>query len=237
MTAMGDTVSTKAYLEVEETKRLEEAASNPRDRLLIRLYRRLGCRVSEALGLDVTNIDFARHEVTIQHLKARTKLSCPDCGEHLGKKSVFCPKCGATVQKAVAHALETKRMRTLPVDDDTMKMLRAYIKTLGPAPSNGRQLLFPFSRQWARQIVVTCARRAGLPKLRNPSTGRTHQVTPHRLRDSFAVHAVDADGTLDGVRLLQEQLGHQDINTTMKYRKVSGKELKAWNERLLKGGA
>jgi integrase len=48
----------KTYLEPEEVTRLENAASNLRDRLLIRLLFHLGCRVSEALALAIENIDF-----------------------------------------------------------------------------------------------------------------------------------------------------------------------------------
>jgi len=40
----------RAYLEVDETERLEKAATYLRDRLLIRLLVRLGCRISEALA-------------------------------------------------------------------------------------------------------------------------------------------------------------------------------------------
>jgi len=32
--------------------------------------------------------------------------------------------------------------------------------------------------------------------------------------------------------MLQEQLGHANIGTTMRYRKVAGKELKDWYSRL-----
>ena len=48
----------KAYLEFGDIELLEEAASCLRDRLLIRLLARLGCRISEALALRVGDIDF-----------------------------------------------------------------------------------------------------------------------------------------------------------------------------------
>ncbi len=47
----------EAYLEVDELQRLEEAATNLRDRLLIRLLSHLGCRISEALGIKVLDIN------------------------------------------------------------------------------------------------------------------------------------------------------------------------------------
>jgi integrase/recombinase XerD len=74
--------------------------------------------------------------------------------------------------------------------------------------------------------------KAGLPKLVNPETGRVHNVSPHQLRDAFAVHVVKFDDSGDGLRMLQEHLGHASFNTTAKYRKVAGEELKNWCERL-----
>ena len=92
----------KAYLEPVEIERLEEAARYLRDRLLIRLLFRLGCRISEALGIRVSDIDFVRGTVTIEHLKTRVKLACPNCGAGLSRSSRFCPACGKEVGKAVA---------------------------------------------------------------------------------------------------------------------------------------
>jgi len=60
---------TRAYLEPAEIEKLEEAAMYLRDKLLIRLLFHLGCRVSEALGITVNDIDFSQGTVTIQHLK------------------------------------------------------------------------------------------------------------------------------------------------------------------------
>lgn len=77
-----------------------------------------------------------------------------------------------------------------------------------------------------------CARRAGLPNLVNPETGRLRGVSPHRLRDAFAVHAVKMDDSGDGLRLLQEHLGHASFNTTAKYRKVAGEEHREWYQKL-----
>jgi integrase/recombinase XerD len=123
-------------------------------------------------------------------------------------------------------------MRTLPLDGDTFEMLKDYIKRGGPVTRGGKKLLFGINRHRAWQIVGACAERAGLPKLVNTETGKMHNVSPHRLRDAFAVHAVKLDDSGDGLRLLQEHLGHQSFNTTAKYRKVSGKEHRDWYQRL-----
>jgi integrase/recombinase XerD len=90
----------KAYLELEEINMLENAASNLRDKILIRLLFHLGCRISEALALTVEDIDFNRGTVTIIHLKRRLKLSCANCGARLGVSHSFCPKCGVRINEA-----------------------------------------------------------------------------------------------------------------------------------------
>lgn len=222
----------KAYLEPQEVEQLEEAADYLRDKLLIRLTFRLGCRISEALGIAISDIDFTQGTVTIEHLKVRINLTCSDCGTRLSKTARFCPGCGVKVEKAIAEEKEHRRQRTLPIDADTLTMIRDYIDRGGPVSVNGRQLLFGISRHHAWQIVKYCAERASLGDLVNPETGLRHHVSPHRLRDAFAIHAVKLDDSGDGLRLLQEHLGHQNINTTMKYRKIAGKEHEKWYEKL-----
>jgi integrase/recombinase XerD len=217
----------KAYLEPEEISLLEKAATCLRDKLLIRLLFRLGCRISEALALKVEDIDFEKGTVTIQHLKTRLELCCPGCGARLGKNHKFCPGCGKSVEKAVAQEKEHRRVRTLPLDGDTLKMLADFIRR-----DKTKGLIFRINRHRAWQIVKECAERAGLPRLVNTETGRVHNISPHRLRDAFAVLAVKADDSGDGLRLLQEHMGHQSFDTTAKYRKVSGKEHHDWYDKL-----
>jgi len=225
-------VVTKAYLEPEEVQQLEEVAEYLRDKLLIRLLFRLGCRISEALGIAVSDINFERGEVTIEHLKLRINLSCPGCDIRLSKSARFCPGCGAKVEKAVAQEKEHRRVRTLPIDADTLNMIKRYIDRGGPISRDGKQMLFEITRQRARQIIMDCARRVGFGDLINPETGRRHHVSPHQLRDAFAVHAVKLDSSTDGIRMLQEHLGHANIGTTMRYRKIAGGELKEWYDKL-----
>jgi len=226
----------KAYLDIEEIEQLENAATCLRDKLLIRILARLGCRISEVLALEVRDIDFDRGTVTIEHLKTRFRCSCPDCGARLGKTHTFCPKCGVRIENVATKEQERRRMRTLPLDRDTLEMLKDYIKRGGPVKQRGKNLIFGINRHRSWQIIHDCAKRAGLTDLINPETGRMHGVSPHRLRDAFAVHAVKLDDSGDGLRLLQEHLGHASFNTTAKYRKVAGEEHRAWYERLWQKG-
>jgi integrase/recombinase XerD len=222
----------KTYLDITEIELLEKATTNLRDRLLIRLLFHLGCRISEALGLTVEDVDFIHYTITIKHLKARLKLSCMGCGQRLARSHAFCPKCGGKVKEAQAQQQEHRRQRSLPVDSETLRMLKEYIERGGPVLRKGKLLIFGINRHRGWQIVRDCAERVGLPRLINPETGRLHGVSPHKLRDCFAVMAVQRDDSTDGVRMLQEWLGHANIGTTMRYRKVAGQELKEWYQRL-----
>jgi integrase/recombinase XerD len=223
---------TKAYLEPEEIAMMETTAANLRDKLLIRVLFHVGCRISEALSIESKNIDFSEGTLTIEHLKARIRLSCSQCRARLGKAHTFCPKCGAKVEKAVAEERERRRMRTLPLDQETLDLLRDYIRRGGTVNRNGKQLVFGINRHRGWQVITKCAERAGLGKLVNVETGKVHNVSPHRLRDALAVMAVKRDDSTDAIRMLQEQLGHASIATTMRYRKVAGQELKNWYQKL-----
>ncbi len=261
-------IAMKAYIEPHEAAKLEEATTNLRDRLLVRLSFHTGCRITEALGLEVNDLDFNQGTVRIQHLKSRIKLNCPQCGAGLGKSHAYCPRCGSKVDKPSTRQQEFRkvtypaascgasygpppgtdgaaflptaswgvssgyRMRTLPVDADTMKLLLDYVNRGGPVTKGDRLLIFGINRHRAWQIVKKCAEKADLPKLLNPETGKMHNVSPHKLRDAFAVNAMKLDDSGDGLRLLQEHLGHASFNTTARYRKVSGKEHRVWYDKL-----
>jgi len=217
----------KTYLEPNEVELMEKLAKCFRDRLLIRLLFRLGCRISEALALKVDDIDFSQGTVTIQHLKTRLKVACSQCGAKLGRSHTYCPGCGVKVDKVVTEEKEHRRLRTLPVDSNTLAMLADFIKR-----DKTKGLILRINRHRGWQIIKECADRAELGRLFNPETGRVHNVSPHRLRDAFAVHAVKHDDSGDGLRLLQEHLGHQSFNTTARYRKVAGHELREWYQKL-----
>ena len=222
----------RAYLELTEVLHLEQCAINLRDKLLIHLLYHLGCRISEVLALTEDDIDLTQGIVTIIHLKRRLQLSCPECHTRLSISHIFCPKCGVKVEQAVTGAKKHQRRRTLPLDKAGLRMLREYIHRRGPVLRNGKRMIFGINRHRAWQIIRECADRAGLPGLVNTETGKYHGVSPHRLRDAFAVHAVKVNDSGDGLRMLQEHLGHASFNTTARYRKVAGEELREWYEKL-----
>ncbi len=225
----------KAYLEPEDVLRLVGSAENLRDRLLVTLLFHLGCRISEALAICVEDIDLSSGTVIIKHLKSRIKLKCPKCGGALGLTSVFCPKCGEKIEDAIKELKEHRKQRILPMDRELLAMIREYISRGGPTNRDGKRLLFAINRHRAWQIVKTLGEKAGLPRIINTETGKMHYIGPHKMRDAFSVNAVKHNDSGDGLRMLQEHLGHQSFNTTAKYRKVAGEEHRRWYDDLWKG--
>lgn len=225
-------MAVKTYVEPDEIELLEKVAEYLRDKLLVRLVFRLGCRISEALGITVSDIDFNQGMISIEHLKTRIRLACPQCSARLTRTAKFCPSCGSRVEKTAFEEKEQRRLRQLPIDDETLEMIRNYIDAGGSVARNGKQLLFGISRGHAWRIITDLADKAKLGNLINPETGQIRHISPHRLRDAFAIHAVKIDDTGDGLRLLQEHLGHQSITTTMKYRKIAGEEHREWFQKL-----
>lgn len=214
----------REYINPEDVAKMEAAATNLRDRLLIRLLFWTACRVSEVIGIRVPHdIDFEKGLITIKHLKSRVTLYCPHCRARVTKAATFCPKCGEKIEEVQQKAIDKTKMRQVPVDRETLRLLQEYIKR-----DRTKGLLFKITRNQAYTIVMTAARKAGLGTLINPATGKHHNVSPHKLRDAFAVMAVKADDSMDAIRALQEHMGHADIGTTMKYRKMSGEEQQKW---------
>ena len=167
----------RTYLETADIEKLEKAAKCYRDRLLVRVLFHLGCRISEALALDIKDINFIAGTITILHLKLHINITCPQCNAPLGKSHSFCPKCGIKVNEAVVKEMEHRKVRTIPLDQETLTMLKDYVQNGGPVKRGDRNLIFGFNRHRGWQIIRECANRAGLPKLVNPESGKIHSVS------------------------------------------------------------
>ncbi len=186
----------------EQVDKLITAAANPRDKAFITLLTRTGIRISEAIQLKVSDIDFRRETLTVMHLKEKSKLKCPYCGETLGKRHLFCPGCGNKVGHAIREKVEQRRQRMIPVDHSTLQLIGKYLEWRHQFPYQG-PLVFPFSRQRGWQLVEKLGRRIGVTGL-HPYSFR------HQLATQWVAKGLD-------VRKLQLMLGHASIATTMEY--------------------
>ena len=216
---MTQVTSNGKYIEPGQIEKLISACSNPRDEAFIALLARTGIRISEAIALKTSDIDFQRGILTILHLKEKSRLKCPHCGDGLGKRHVFCPGCGNRVGQAVREKIEQRRQRTIPIDSATLGLIEEYLEWRRKFPYRG-SLVFPFSRQRGWQLVEKLGRRVGIKGLH-----------PHTLRHLLATTWVGKG--LD-VKKLQLLLGHASIATTMEYVDSNFEQLRSEYEKLWK---
>lgn len=109
--------------------------------------------------------------------------------------------------------------RIIPIPDRTVAIIKEYMATLRPKwqkkPTN---IIFlnkfgkPIYPRYVEKIIKKCAINAGIDK----------NLSPHKLRHSYATHLLEAGSDL---RTIQELLGHSDISTTEIYTHVSKKHL------------
>jgi len=213
---MAQAIPTK-HLESHQIEMLINSATNPRDKAFIALLARTGVRISEAIEVKISDIDSERGVLTIVHLKEKSRLKCPHCGESLGKRHLFCPSCGSKVDRAIREKVEQRRQRMIPVDHNTLRMIDEYLQWRREFPYRG-PLLFPFTRQRGWQLVEKLGRRAGIKGLH-----------PHSLRHLLATTWVGKG--LD-VKRLQVLLGHASIATTMEYVDANFEQLRSEYEKL-----
>jgi len=162
-----------------EASSSEDDIISLRNKAILELLYSTGGRVSEIVGLDLSDI-FESNDVRVIKLRGKG-----------GKE------------------------RVVPMGSFSVKALNDYVVRVRPAlqlkNSKGKsEALFlnqrgtRISRQSAWQIVVDCAKKAGL----------TEGISPHVFRHSFATHLLD--GGAD-IRVVQELLGHTSVTTTQIY--------------------
>jgi len=222
----------KTYLELSEVDEMEKAARYLRDRLLVRVLFWAMVRISEAVALRVEDVDFDQGTITIKHLKTRTRILCPHCQTRLSRAAKFCSGCGKEVPEPVKRQQEEHRIRTIPVDSKTMELLRQFIEGDPLIQRDGGGEIFRIGRTQAWKVIHNLAEEAKIGPLVNPDTGELRGISPHRLRDAHATLMVQRDDSTDSIRMLQQHLGHASIGTTMKYRKVGGREHQEWYRRM-----
>ncbi|MET0862908.1 MAG: site-specific tyrosine recombinase XerD, partial [Nakamurella sp.] len=192
-------------LPVDTITRLLEAAADDhprglRDRALLELLYATGARISEAVGLDVDDVDdvirpmMPTDEPLVSVVRVRGK----------GAKERLVP-----VGSYAIAALQAYLVRGRP----------ALAAAGGPGSRSGAGALFlnnrggRLSRQSAWQVLQDTAERAGI------TSGKAGVgISPHTMRHSFATHLLE--GGAD-VRSVQELLGHASVTTTQIYTLVT----------------
>ena len=198
-------------LPVDTVAALLDAASGTdprglRDRALLELLYATGARISEAVGLDVDDVD--------------------DLGRTVDGAA------GSQVVSVVRLRGKGSKERLVPVGTYAVRAVQAYLvrgrPSLAAAGHLGRTAggaLFlnhrggRLSRQSAWQVLQDTAERAGILLGDDISGG----ISPHTLRHSFATHLLE--GGAD-VRSVQELLGHASVTTTQIYTLVTVESLR-----------
>lgn len=179
---------------------IDDGPRSLRDRALLEFLYATGARISEAVGLDVDDLDtavgavrllgkgskervvpvgsFARAAVDAYLVRGRPALAA-------GRSEPAAARVGASGRSSRGTSYPASRR------SDTGAL---FLNVRG-----GR-----LSRQSAWQILRDAAERAGI----------TAAVSPHTLRHSFATHLL-AGGA--DVRTVQEMLGHASVTTTQIY--------------------
>jgi integrase/recombinase XerD len=167
-----------------------------RDRALLETMYACGLRASEAVGLELQDVDLEEGMV-----RARGK----------GSKERLVPIGSAAVAALQAYC-RRGRPALLAAGIDRPKLVGA-----AAAGAGGRLFLnrrgYGLTRQGLYKIVQGHARGAGLQD----------RMSPHTLRHTFATHLLAGGCDL---RSLQEMLGHADLATTQVYTHLSAERLK-----------
>ncbi|MHB8420238.1 MAG: site-specific tyrosine recombinase XerD [Myxococcales bacterium] len=113
------------------------------------------------------------------------------------------------------------RERVVPVGEEALRKVEAYLESGRPALLHGRQSPILFvTRRGGRMNRVTFWTRVKRWAL---AAGIRKNVSPHKLRHSFATHLL-ANGA--DLRSVQAMLGHADIGTTQIYTHVERSRLR-----------
>lgn len=164
------------YLTKTELKKLIDACSNVRDKVIIQFMYNTGIRVSELINLQIQDINFENRTVFI----------------HRGK--------GA-------------KDRVVNLSQELATLLQVFIakRTQGHLfLSNWNK---PFTSRAIQKKIKNLAKKANLP----------NWVSPHTLRHTCAVHALQAGVNIQTIR---KHLGHSEISTTQIYTEISDELVK-----------
>jgi integrase/recombinase XerD len=174
-----------------------------RDRALLETMYACGLRASEAIGLELADVDLQEGVL---------------CARGKGSKERLVP-IGSEARAALERYCLSGRPALLAGgrEQSDGRPPRARPASAGAGRAQGRLFLnrrgSGLTRQGLYKIVQGHARRAGLQE----------KMSPHTLRHTFATHLLAGGCDL---RSLQEMLGHADLATTQVYTHLSAERLK-----------
>lgn len=194
------------YFTEDQLVKIERAAENLRDRILIRLLKYSGRRITEIIGRKETK------------LKDRTLQEVPG----------ITPSRIMWDEEIIIYNIIKKRkpmVKRKHIDKGTLALIQDYIQLKDIQPD---EPIFKITRQQAFNIIRKTCARCGIHMV---GTKRPH---PHHFRHSFAVQAIKSSEKASDLRTLQQDLEHSSLDMTSNYLQFDLKEQKEMHKRMWK---
>ena len=115
-----------------------------------------------------------------------------------------------------------KKQRLCGLGNPAIRAIRKYLPVRRTRTENERRSAPVFVNRFGERLTTRSFQRNFKLYLR--TAGLPMDMTPHKLRHSFATHLLDAGADL---RSVQELLGHANLSTTQIYTHISTERMKA----------
>ncbi len=126
-----------------------------------------------------------------------------------------------TLSAVVTFKGKGKKERLCPLGKPAVKTLRKYLRIRSNRTSNNRPTAPFFINRDGGRLTSRSFQRFFKKYLM--TAGLSPDMTPHKLRHSFATHLLDAGADL---RSVQELLGHANLSSTQIYTHISAEHMK-----------
>jgi len=117
--------------------------------------------------------------------------------------------------------------RIVLVDDATIELIQKYMLTYNVKTG----ALIKIKKRRVQQIIYETGLLAGIPRV------GIKKIHPHHFRHSHCVAWVRANPSMEGLRKLQQRLGHASLNTTAHYLQFAFSEQRSEVDSVLRAQA
>lgn len=206
----------KNYLSKQEIETIGDALNSERDRLMHKILKWTGRRITEALSLKPMDIDHERKKINFIQLKKRNKIGEDEAGKSITerKKVVIPVDCNAFYQELIDYIQKNE------IKNDEYVFFSPY---------KGRD--HHITKRRIEQIYMETGAECGI------------KVIPHFLRHSFAIQLLDyminviKKDDLQALVNVKGIMGHTSIDTTLGYLAYVSEETglqNIWDKKLKK---